>query len=114
MQRDIVYRNIAATHIAYDMKGMLHGEISHGNFIIFHAFLAHFWFFSASERVIICDYKHLESLFTLIKIVNEVQKKEGKFSKKLNEVLKKILYEKKKKKKRSKLIKKYIILVSIQ
>ncbi len=74
-QHDIVYRNIAATHIAYDTEGMLHGEISHGNFIIFDAFLGLFWFFSTSERVIICDYKHLESLITLIKIVNEVQKK---------------------------------------
>ncbi len=75
MQRDIVYRNIAATHIACDTEGMLHREISHGNFIIFDAFLVRFWFFSASEHVIICDYKHPESLITLIKIVNEVQKK---------------------------------------
>ncbi len=44
MQRDIVYRNIAATHIACDTEGMLHGEISHGNFIIFDTFLARFWF----------------------------------------------------------------------
>ncbi len=74
MQCDIIYRNIAATHIACDTEGMLHGEIPHGNFIIFDAFLASFWFFSTSERVIICDYKHLESLISLIKIVNEVQK----------------------------------------
>ncbi len=114
MQNDIVYRNIAATHIACDAEGMLHGEISHGNFIIFDAFLARFSIFSASERVIICDYKHLESLFTLIKIVNEVQKNEEKFSKKLNEVLKKILYLKKKKKKKSELISKNILLVSVQ
>ncbi len=39
MQRDIVYRNIAAAHIACDTEGMLHVEISHGNFIIFDAFL---------------------------------------------------------------------------
>ncbi len=39
MKRDIVYRNIAATHIACHMEGMLHGEISHRNFIIFDAFL---------------------------------------------------------------------------
>ncbi len=37
MQRDIVYRNITATHIARNTEGMLHGEISHGNFIIFDA-----------------------------------------------------------------------------
>ncbi len=42
MQRDIVYRSIAATHIACDTVGMLHGEISHGNFIIFDAFLGLF------------------------------------------------------------------------
>ncbi len=53
MQCDIVYRNIAATHIACDTEGMLHGEISHGNFIIFNEFLAHLWLFSASDRVFI-------------------------------------------------------------
>ncbi len=53
MQRDIVYRNIAATHIACDMEGMLHRKISHRNFIIFDAFLARFWLFSASDCVII-------------------------------------------------------------
>ncbi len=43
MQRDIVYRNIAKTHITCDTEGMLHGEISQGNFIIFDAFLGRFW-----------------------------------------------------------------------
>ncbi len=52
MQRDIVYRNIAATHIACHMEGMLHGEISYGNFIIFDAFLGRFWLFSVSDCVI--------------------------------------------------------------
>ncbi len=108
MQCDIVYPNIAVTHIACDMEGMLHGKISHRNFIIFDAFLARFWFFSASEHVIICDYRHLKSLFTLIKIVNEVQKKWG-------EILEEIEWSfEKDKKKRSKLILKNIILVSIQ
>ncbi len=53
MQRDMVYHNIAATHIACDTEGMLHGDTAHGNFIIFDEFLARFWLFSASDRVII-------------------------------------------------------------
>ncbi len=75
LQRDIIYYNIAATHIACDMEGILHGDMSHGNCIIFDEFLARFWLVRASNSVIILDYRHLESLFTLIKIVNEVQKK---------------------------------------
>ncbi len=39
MQRDIAYHNIAATHIVCDMEGMLHGDMSHGNCIIFDEFL---------------------------------------------------------------------------
>ncbi len=45
------YRNIAATHIACDTEEMLHREISHGNFIIFDAFLGRFWLFSTSDCV---------------------------------------------------------------
>ncbi len=53
MQRDIVYRNIAAAHIACDTEGMLHEEILHENCIIFDEFLVCFWLFSASDCVII-------------------------------------------------------------
>ncbi len=66
MQRDIVYRNIAATHIACDTEGMLHGEISHGNFIIFDAFLGRFWLFSASDCVIILDLRFEKGLWSYI------------------------------------------------
>ncbi len=113
MQRDIVYHNIAATHIACDTEGMLHKDMLHGNCIIFDKFLARFWLFSASDCVIIWDYRHLEeSLFTLIKIVNEVQKKLGEIFEEIEWSFEKDTLVKKKKK--SKLILKNIILVSIQ
>ncbi len=73
MQCDIIYHKIAATHITCDTEGVLHGDMSHGNCIIFDEFLARFWLFSASDRVIIGDYRHLESLFTLIKIVKKMR-----------------------------------------
>ncbi len=113
MQRDIVYHNTEATHIAGNTEGMLHGDMSHGNCIIFDKFLVRFWLFSASDCVIIWDYRHLESLFTLIKIVNKVQKKLGESFEEIEGSFEKDTLLKKEKK-RSKLILKNIILVSIQ
>ncbi len=69
-------------------------------FYHFRCILAHFWFFSASERVIICDYKHLESLFTLIKVVNEVQKQWGEIFEEVEWRFEKDTLLKKKKKKK--------------